>query len=310
MKTRTAAAALLACSLAACSDDAGNPVAPSGPGAVPESAAVSVSERTHAPTLLDRSNAHGARKPHWFDWRFYSDLVYGTNYTRERVRHDDFNWLLRAVADTNVLLYRGDEFGRCEVGEHSVTNADGTEIFYRNIVYQNIRAIMERGIGGRWQGQYVSTANLERARLANETRGWITIWFSSRIGTDPRTGAGCPEEFRREGTPACASYGTPGETAFLLHPYPDCRMMLTPTARGWWQPTQFAGILAHELGHNLGFNHVDGDHVMHSSYRFTSFTDKEARHMRFAYENEEIDEPYIYALPPRGGGGTRGSKVF
>ena len=38
MKTRTTAA-ILACTLAACSDDAGNPVAPSAPGASPEAAA-------------------------------------------------------------------------------------------------------------------------------------------------------------------------------------------------------------------------------------------------------------------------------
>ena len=45
MKTR-AAAALLACTLAACSDDAGNPVAPSAPGAVPEPAAAAATEPT------------------------------------------------------------------------------------------------------------------------------------------------------------------------------------------------------------------------------------------------------------------------
>ena len=45
MKTRTAAA-ILACTLAACSDDAGNPVAPSAPGAVPETAAAAAAEPT------------------------------------------------------------------------------------------------------------------------------------------------------------------------------------------------------------------------------------------------------------------------
>ena len=45
MKTRTAAA-LLACTLAACSDDAANPVAPSAPGAAPEPAAAGAPEPT------------------------------------------------------------------------------------------------------------------------------------------------------------------------------------------------------------------------------------------------------------------------
>ena len=45
MKTRTAAAALLSCVLAACSDDVANPVAPSAPGAAPEPAAATSSER-------------------------------------------------------------------------------------------------------------------------------------------------------------------------------------------------------------------------------------------------------------------------
>ena len=45
MKTRTAAA-LLACTLAACSDDAANPVAPSAPGAAPEPAAAAPPEPT------------------------------------------------------------------------------------------------------------------------------------------------------------------------------------------------------------------------------------------------------------------------
>ena len=45
MKTRTAAA-ILACTLAACSDDAGNPVAPSTPGAVPEPVAAAAAEPT------------------------------------------------------------------------------------------------------------------------------------------------------------------------------------------------------------------------------------------------------------------------
>ena len=45
MKTRTAAA-LLACTLAACSDDAGNPVAPSAPGGVPEPVAAAAAEPT------------------------------------------------------------------------------------------------------------------------------------------------------------------------------------------------------------------------------------------------------------------------
>ena len=45
MKTRTAAA-LLACMLAACSDDTGNPVAPSAPAAAPETAAAGPTEPT------------------------------------------------------------------------------------------------------------------------------------------------------------------------------------------------------------------------------------------------------------------------
>lgn len=263
--------------------------------------------------LLDRSNAHGSHKPSWFDWIFYSDLVYGTRASGQRVRQRHyFNWLLKARAQTNVMLYRGDEFGACEVGEHSVTNADGTEIFYRNIVFQNIKSIMERGIGARWDGQYVSTADLDRAHLAHRTPGWIVIWFSSRVGTDPASGAGCPEEYRREGTrtPACARFGTPGEVVFLLQPYPDCRALFIRTPRGYWSAWQFAGVLAHELGHNLGFGHVHGDHVMNNRYHFTTFTPKEAQHMRFAYENEAISEPYRYALPSQGRSEGRGRKVF
>ena len=46
MKPRTAAAALLACTLVACSDDVTNPVAPSAPGAAPEPAAAAPAEPT------------------------------------------------------------------------------------------------------------------------------------------------------------------------------------------------------------------------------------------------------------------------
>ena len=45
-RPRTCAAALLACTLAACSDDVTNPVAPSSPGAAPEPAAAAASEPT------------------------------------------------------------------------------------------------------------------------------------------------------------------------------------------------------------------------------------------------------------------------
>ena len=59
MKTRTAAA-LLACTLAACSDDAGNPVAPSAPGGVPEPAAAAAAEP--APSGLPAAAVHSMHR--------------------------------------------------------------------------------------------------------------------------------------------------------------------------------------------------------------------------------------------------------
>ena len=261
MKTRTAAA-LLACSLAACSDNAANPVAPSAPGATPRP--------PEPPGTVISSPRLAAIDAGWFDEPFFDELVHGALSGA-----DHASLVLESPETMNVLLLRGvDRAGQCPVGEHSVASiyvdAYG-DLAYRDLVAKHTRTIIEGATGRPWRGTVSSTADRTLFEERTKTPGWITIWLSS--------GDECGGPY---GAVACATLGqNPGYLVFKIDPNPEfCFVWIAPGA-------QSIQLFAHEMGHVLGFRHTSGPHdIMNIDGTINDhnyYTEREARHMNLAY---------------------------
>ena len=171
----------------------------------------------------------------------------------------------------NVMLYRGDANGKCDVPDHTVpTGWLGAHVAYRHLIKIHTRRLIEQATGQMWTGNVTSTHNMSRATQTSKTRGWITIWLTS--------GDECA---RPDGTAsyACAQVGgNPGVIWFNLTS--DCEMVT-------WNEAKFLETYAHELGHALGFFHTrDANSMMHGGGGvgdLSEYSVKDYRHMRHAF---------------------------
>ena len=229
-----------------------SPFAPSAPA-----------PRTHsaesAPSLLADPRRAPARIDRWF----YDQLVFNA-FDSAPVYDNSF--VLPAPSRMDIVLNRWEVSGYCGEFEHGIPMWKGWgEIGYRHIVWRDMSAWIERATGRPHTGRVYSVSSRTMTDLEDVPWGTILI----RLKRDVEDGA------------AGRAYvgANPGTITIILDS--DCGVKVYSVAA--WQE-----LLAHELGHALGFWHVSGDDDVMGGwdaggYRRQTFTHREHTHMTEAY---------------------------
>ena len=257
MKTRIAAA-LLACTLAACSDDAANPVAPSAPRAVPGAA--------EAPTLLREPGDPGISHLHGggFDQGFYDEIIYGYGPSNSWGEGEptNSNYLVPDIERTRFTVYLNEWHGLCTIPPASINR-------WRTMITNATGHLLWQGTGRYPSIAIIETRDRAMAERAMNTRGEVLVRF------EHHTMAGCDN---------CAGYAGlggpmyPGWSHLTLTLGNNCLLRVPQHLE--------LELYAHELGHVLGAFHVStGNHVMRQGHYsgLADFSPGEKHHLQRAY---------------------------